>query len=303
MPDQQAMLFWIFMVFFVLIGILSTLAVLGLVTVDERFRKWAVTVFFAGVTGAVVGLFKLSFPGSAPAEPLFVTLIPPQNINSRAIKLVEGDYSYDEPSGGNKVKTVTGKIEVTWGNDIWQAKLPQQVLGKAVKLSLKDQEGKWWEVQPFYPNHNRQDMSKGSARDSAQPAARWFAPSSVAFAASSKDYPTAKPWSVTEGKKAGLKFNNYARDAGEIHGRKYYEWRVFLDEPASVLQDIKEVEYVLHPTFPQPFQVSKDRARQFELVTSGWGEFTILITVVYQNGTKEKSSYYLDLSKNWPAGE
>jgi len=299
--EHQEILFWTFMGFFVVIGIVSLLAVLGLIRVDERFRKWAVTSFFAGVTGAVVGLFQLSIPAGAPAESLFVTLIPPENISSRAIKLVAGEYSYDEHAEGNQVKTVNGKLEVTWGNDIWQAKLPQQVLGKAVRLSFRDQEGDWWEVYPFYPNHNRQSMFMGSGRDSTLPTSRWLIPSSVAYAASAGDRLTGKPWPVSDGKKALLKFNNYARDAGEINGQKYYEWRVFVDEPDSVLQNVKEVQYVLHPTFPQPFQVSKDVASQFELVTSGWGQFTILITVVYQDGSREKSSYYLDLSKGWPA--
>ncbi|CBK43373.1 protein of unknown function [Nitrospira defluvii] len=300
MTDHQEILFWTFMGFFVVIGILSLLAVLGLIKVDERFRKWAVTVFFAGVTGAVVGLFKLSFPGSGLAEPLFVSLIPPENVSSRAIKLVAGGYSYDEPTGTNEVKTVNGKIEVTWGNDVWQAKLPQQVLGKPVKLFFKDQEGSWWEVHPFYPNHNKQDMFKGSGRDSNPPNSLWLTPSSVAYAASSDARLAGRPWPVADGKKSPVKFNNYARDAGEIHGRKYYEWRVFVDEPDSVLQSIKEVQYVLHPTFLEPLQVSRDATKQFELVTSGWGQFTILITIVYRDGTREKASYYLDLSKSWP---
>lgn len=301
--DHQEILFWTFMGFFVVIGIVSLLAVLGLIRVDERFRKWAVTGFFAGVTGAVLGLFQLSIPGGAPAESLFVTLIPPETINSQTIKLVAGEFSYDAPAEGNQVKTVNGKIEVTWGDGIWQAKLPQEVLGKPVRLFLKDQEGGWWEVSPFYPNHNRQSMFKGFGRDSTPPTSWWLTPSSVAYAASAADMVTGKPWPVSDGEKAPLKFNNYARDAGEINGRKYYEWRVFVNEPDSVLQSVKEVQYVLHPTFPQPFQVSKDAARQFELVTSGWGQFTILITVVYQDGSREKSSYYLDLSKGWPAGQ
>ena len=107
--EHQEILFWTFMGFFVVIGIVSLLAVLGLIRVDERFRKWAVTSFFAGVTGAVVGLFQLSIPAGAPAESLFVTLIPPENISSRAIKLVAGEYSYDEHAEGNQVKTVNGK--------------------------------------------------------------------------------------------------------------------------------------------------------------------------------------------------
>ena len=257
--EHQEILFWTFMGFFVVIGIVSLLAVLGLIRVDERFRKWAVTGFFAAVTGAVVGLFQLSIPGGAPAEPLFVTLIPPQNISSRAIKLVTGEYSYDEHAEGNQVKTVNGKIEVTWGNDIWQAKLPQQVLGKAVRLSFRDQEGGWWEVSPFYPNHNRQSMFMGSEMDSTLPTSRWIIPSSVAYAASASDRLTGKPWPVSDGKKVPLRFNNFARDAGAIHGRKYYEWRVFVDEPDSVLKILRKCSTSCIPPF---LSLSKCRKMQ-----------------------------------------
>jgi hypothetical protein len=100
---------------------------------------------------------------------------------------------------------------------------------------------------------------------------------------------------------AALKFNNYARPIGNKYDRPFYEWRVFVDEPPAILNTIQQVDYVLHPTFPEPFRRSQDRTKNFELIASGWGQFTILITVHYTNGREAKASYPLDFTKQWPA--
>ena len=98
-----------------------------------------------------------------------------------------------------------------------------------------------------------------------------------------------------------LKFDNYARQTAALSsGRHAYQWRVFLDEPPAVLDTIAEVQYLLHPTFPEPLQVRKDPSTKFAIEGSGWGQFTILITIRYKDGRTEKSSYPLDLSKGWP---
>jgi transcription initiation factor IIF auxiliary subunit len=99
---------------------------------------------------------------------------------------------------------------------------------------------------------------------------------------------------------SAIKFNNYARRVGDRYERPYYEWRVFVDEQRPVLDTIAQVDYVLHPTFPEPFQTSTDRDKKFEISASGWGGFAILITVRYTNGKEAKTSYQLDLTKNWP---
>lgn len=53
----------------------------------------------------------------------------------------------------------------------------------------------------------------------------------------------------------------------------------------------------MHPSFPDPFQTSANRDKAFELTASGWGGFTILITVHYTDGKEAKTSYFLDLQK------
>ena len=43
-----------------------------------------------------------------------------------------------------------------------------------------------------------------------------------------------------------------------LRARKLALWMIFVDEPLEVLNEIKSVEYVLHPTFPKPLQVRRD---------------------------------------------
>jgi len=95
-------------------------------------------------------------------------------------------------------------------------------------------------------------------------------------------------------------FNNYAKFIENRYGSPYYEWKVFVDEPDSVLDQIDYVEYTLHPTFRPPHQVRQNRQDKFALETAGWGEFTMLIDVKFRDGRVEKVPYWLDLGKKWP---
>jgi len=90
---------------------------------------------------------------------------------------------------------------------------------------------------------------------------------------------------------------------GKRGSNEYYQWRVFVDEPIQVLAQIKEVEYLLHPTFPQPSQVRSNPEDRFALESAGWGEFQILITIKYKDGREERGKYQLVLDpqgKPWP---
>jgi len=98
-------------------------------------------------------------------------------------------------------------------------------------------------------------------------------------------------------------FNNYARLTGTLRDKKWYEWKIFLDEPEDKLNLVKSVEYRLGRTFPNPIRVIEDRASRFALESSGWGEFTMLIIVHLMDGSEERMPYLLDFSKPWPAEE
>jgi len=60
------------------------------------------------------------------------------------------------------------------------------------------------------------------------------------------------------------------------------------------------VEYLLHPTFPNPRRVVFDRQSKFALRSSGWGRFNLKVKITFKDGTQEDASYFLDLGKGWP---
>ena len=233
--------------------------------------------------------------------PLFVTLLPPKEIHT-PLKLTSGHYKYDEPTNSGAVKTSSGRVEMTLGQGGWQAKLPQVVLDKPIELLFEDSDGNWWGVPPFYPNHNTQAIDKTSHRVDG-PHTQLFPEPAVGQALAAVPSPDFRepPSPLASRTAQALKFTNYARPLREFQGRTYYQWRVFMDEPPEVLDRIAEVQYVLHPTFPEPFQVRSDPRTKFALETNGWGEFRIIITIRYKDGKVEKTSYYLDLDKEWPS--
>lgn len=97
-----------------------------------------------------------------------------------------------------------------------------------------------------------------------------------------------------------IRFNNYAKKVGEKGDHNWYQWRVFVDEEDKVLNRIEHVQYLLHQTFPNPLRISDDRKSKFALESSGWGSFTIYITVRFKDGTETDEEYFLDLKKEWP---
>jgi len=289
--SQQIVLFYVLIAFFALIGVASLAVLLGFVkTADRGFRKWAVPGFAGAVVAAVIGVYKAS---NVPAfVPIVVTLLPPAGAQPPPLK--SGTFQYDEVTADNKVLTHSGSVVPVLGEGNWQVQLPGEVSNKAIQLSLEDEDGKSWRTGRFFANYVRQELRAG-AKPPVVGDATWQMPGVAIVSAAA-----AEP--LTGGQQqAGIKFNNYARQTGSQMKRPYYEWRVFVDEPAAVLDTIVQVDYVLHPTFPEPFQSSRDRGNQFELKASGWGGFPIVITVHYTNGKEAKASYMLDLSKSWPA--
>ena len=63
------------------------------------------------------------------------------------------------------------------------------------------------------------------------------------------------------------------------HDKGWWDWSVWLDGPENELDEIKFVEYVLHPTFSKPVQMVSNRDTNFRLSARGWGEFNIKVRV------------------------
>jgi len=97
-----------------------------------------------------------------------------------------------------------------------------------------------------------------------------------------------------------IRFNNYAKKVGKKGDYDWYQWRLFVDEDDKVLKKIEHVQYLLHRTFPNPSRISDDWKSKFALDSSGWGSFTVYVTVRFKDGTEEEQEYYLDLGKEWP---
>jgi transcription initiation factor IIF auxiliary subunit len=100
-----------------------------------------------------------------------------------------------------------------------------------------------------------------------------------------------------------FRFDNYSRRVGSREKYEWFEWKVFMDEPAEKLGKVRSVEYRLHKTFPNPIRIVEDRNSRFALKSAGWGEFWIFITIYLNDGTEEHTKYYLDLRKPWPTDD
>ena len=283
---QHLILFWVFVGFFLVIGVVALLAIVGIIKVDRQFLKWAIGGFVTGIAGVVFIWAKSQSP-QLPLD-IFVNLSPPEGVEAKAFQLVGGTYEYFGQSSSDKSVPPSGSVELTAGQGFgyWTAKIPYMGATKTVSVSmtLKDNQGNLWEVLPFYPNYNNQPLVPTQA---PQKNAATFSPTLTlaksAFAAEQE-----------------IRFNNYAKAIDTVGGRTYYKWRVFVDEPDQVLNRIAEVQYLLHPTFPQPLQVRTNPNDKFALEATGWGQFLIQITIKYKNRSTVRTSYNLDLKKGWP---
>jgi len=297
-PQQQNVLFWLFIGFFMLIGLLALLAITGMVKTEDRFRRWAVGGFVVGVTGVVMIWAK----SQSPVD-LFVNLMLPDEVDYENVVLESATYEYEDRTDVGATVTRSGSTELALQVGGWQVKLPNEVMNKAVRLVLKDRAGDSWETNPFYPNFTSQPITRGRRGENAGRDFRTVgdfvnsAFAGVEFGREPK--PVQGSYRKVQSRR-DLKFNNYAKPIGDLQGRPYYRWRVFLDEDSEVLKSIREVRYLLHPTFPEPLRIRKNPGDGFALETTGWGEFWLEITVIYTDGQTSKNFYHLKLEKDWP---
>jgi len=290
---QRDILFYVFTGFFVLIGVISLSVLLGFPKgADRKLREWAVRGFVVGITTVMFGLFRLLF--MSPTAPTTVVLAPPDGV-SRPTLITKARYVYDDADEKTgTVVTHSGDIVPALSKGGWEVKLPRSLSDKAIRLQLEEDGGRRWRTDTFYPSYTSQQMTEDT-QSRAQPGISSIPLGTALLSALETRAEAAEQTQAT------VRINNYARRVKELNGQTFYDWRVFVDESPEVLKGIAQVDYVLHPTFPQPFQTSKDRDARFQFSASGWGEFRILITVHYTNGKEAKTSYWLSLGKSWPA--
>lgn len=77
----------------------------------------------------------------------------------------------------------------------------------------------------------------------------------------------------------------------------YFNWKVFIRANDAYLRTIRQVEYYLDPTFKNAKQIVVHNSANpnFTLCSNGWGEFTLRIKIVFNNGQAINDVYRLDL--------
>lgn len=75
----------------------------------------------------------------------------------------------------------------------------------------------------------------------------------------------------------------------------WWEWGIYIDGTPSELDRIRCVEYTLHPTFANPVRMVCSREKGFQLLTRGWGPFTVGIKLMLKDNSILPMSHQLEL--------
>lgn len=92
-----------------------------------------------------------------------------------------------------------------------------------------------------------------------------------------------------------------ADNTSKYIGSGRYNWTVYIVASEDTLNQINYVEYTLHPTFPNPKRRVNQRGSRdypFALSSNGWGEFNIVVKVVFNNGRVFEFDYRLKLESD-----
>jgi hypothetical protein len=81
----------------------------------------------------------------------------------------------------------------------------------------------------------------------------------------------------------------------EYAGNDYWRWSAWIEANDTELDDVREVVWILHPTFKQSRVTVTDRSSKFQLKTAGWGTFVLRADVVLANGEKRPLTHTLRL--------
>lgn len=86
------------------------------------------------------------------------------------------------------------------------------------------------------------------------------------------------------------------RTRAEKVEKDWYKWQIEVAGPPSALKEIGQVEYILHPTFPNRIRQEKNAEDHFRLESAGWGEFDITVNVYFNDGDEKTVIVPLKLS-------
>jgi TIR domain/YEATS family len=85
--------------------------------------------------------------------------------------------------------------------------------------------------------------------------------------------------------------------AANFTGDGHWKWSVWIDGPEAELDQVQSVEWVLHPTFPNPIVRATQRQDKFRIETSGWEAFEINAHVSTKDGRKQHLKHWLRLEE------
>jgi transcription initiation factor IIF auxiliary subunit len=87
------------------------------------------------------------------------------------------------------------------------------------------------------------------------------------------------------------------QQAVSLTGDGYWTWSVWIDGPDAELDQVQFVEWVLHPTFPNPIRRATQRQDKFRIEASGWEAFEINAQVSTKDGREQHLKHQLRLDE------
>lgn len=106
--------------------------------------------------------------------------------------------------------------------------------------------------------------------------------------------PRTSPCRSSWGDAMTIKIRHLARQKDS----RIWTWSVWLDGEDETLDRVESVVYQLHSTFRNPIREVSDRAKNFELSSSGWGQFMIYLAIRFKDGTQEQREHWLSFGEN-----
>lgn len=76
-------------------------------------------------------------------------------------------------------------------------------------------------------------------------------------------------------------------------GREHYHLAVWIEGTEDELDEIENVQYVLHPSFARPHRNSSDRSNHFGIRFWTWGMFNIQVRINFKDGRVKEVDFYL----------
>ncbi|WP_353776961.1 pYEATS domain-containing protein [Winogradskyella sp. 3972H.M.0a.05] len=74
-----------------------------------------------------------------------------------------------------------------------------------------------------------------------------------------------------------------------LSGKAHYQIFLSIESTGNnSLNDVKRVEYYLHPSFKKRLRSSVNRSNNFRIEIKAWGVFDVKVTIFKNDGTKEE---------------